>query len=112
MTDYFKKAARYGRSLMVTSAQSPQGRTITGYIGPADGRGTARLAENTRLGKMNKEEYLLIADPSAIIPGETALTVAADGKLYQVLRAEPIFVGGGIGHWEGVLRLKGAAADA
>lgn len=112
MTGYFAAAAPYGRSLTVTSAECPAGRAARGFISPIDAADTENLRKSTSPGKMNREKYLLIAEPAAIAEGETALLIAADGKVFEVLRAEPVYAGGGIGHWEGVLRLKGGASGA
>jgi hypothetical protein len=112
MTDYFGAAAPYGRNLTIASAEYPAGRAARGFISPLDGTDTENLQKYTHPGKMNKEKYLFITGPSAIAEGETRLTVTTDGKYYEVLRAEPVYAAGGIGHWEGVMRLKGGASDA
>jgi hypothetical protein len=76
------------------------------------GANLSDLRRHTHPGRVNQEKYVLITEPNAIVEGETRLTVTVDGKIYEVLRAEPVYVRGGIGHWEGVMRLKGGAADA
>jgi hypothetical protein len=99
MTGYFAAAAPYGLGLTVTSVECPEGRAAKGFISPMDAADTENLRRATRPGRLNREKYLLIAEPSAIAAGETELLVTADGKLYEVLRAEPVYAGGGIGHW-------------
>ncbi|MEG1633332.1 MAG: hypothetical protein RR314_04700 [Oscillospiraceae bacterium] len=106
MTAYFASAALCGRELTIKSAQQPAGRSTRGYIEPIDGSDTLRYSRPTRPGRVNAEEYLLIVGPSGIAEGETEISVTAGGRVYRLLRAEPIYVGGRIGHWEGVLRLK------
>lgn len=112
MTGYFAAAARQGMDLVVTGAGNTAGREVRGYISPIDAADPEKFHKNTRPGRVNGEKYLLIAEPAAIVQGEMGLTVTAAGKVYEVLRAEPVYVGGRLGHWEGVLRLKGGAADA
>lgn len=112
MTGYFDFAAKYGRDLNVKSAECPAGRAARGFISPLHATDTENQRKSTRPGKVRGEKYLLIAEYAAIGDGETEVTVTADGKVYEVLRAEPVYAGENIGHWEGVLRLKGGAADA
>lgn len=109
MTGYFSAAAKVGRDLRVLSAECPAGRTARGFISPIQATDTKNQRKSTRPGKVNYEKYLLIAEPAAITDGETEVVVTAEGKVYELLRAAPVLVGETIGHWEGVLRLKGGA---
>jgi len=109
MKNYFGDAAKRGRALSVRSAECPAGRAARGFVSPLDGTDTENLRTAARPGRINKERYRLIAESAAIVAGETAVVVTADGISYELLRAEPVFVGENIGHWEGVLRLKGGA---
>jgi hypothetical protein len=109
MTGYFGAAARYGLDISVSSAECPSGRPAKGFVSPLHPTETENLRKSTRPGKVNGEKYLLIAEPAAIVRGETDVVVTADGKVFELLRAEPVYTGGTVGHWEGVLRLKGPA---
>ena len=112
MTGYFDFVAKYGRDINVSSAECPEGRSARGFLSPLRGTDTENLRKSTHLGKVRGEKYLIIAEPTAIVDGETEVMVAAEGKVYEVLRTEPVYLSGNIGHWEGVLRLKGGADDA
>ncbi|NCB51059.1 MAG: hypothetical protein EOM54_04145 [Clostridia bacterium] len=112
MTGYFGAAAKCGRDLSVKSAECTAGRAARGLISPLRATDTENLKKSTHPGKVRGEKYLLIAEPAAIEDGETEVMVTADGKVYELLRAAPVYVGKNIGHWEGVLRLKGGADDA
>lgn len=111
MSDYFGPAGLCGRDITIRSAQLPSGRTVRGYIQPMDPRNAGEVRRRLRPGTLNAAEYLLIAGPSALTEGETEVTVSSGGRLYELVRAESFGVGGAVGHWEGVLRLKEAAGD-
>lgn len=107
MTDYYAAAARCGRDMTVRSAQLPSGRSARGYIQPLDPEDTKKYGFAARPGRVDDERYLLIVGPGALVSGETGVTVSSGGRLYELLRAESVSVGGVVTHWEGVLRLKG-----
>lgn len=109
MNGYFGAAAAYGRDIVVSSAQTPAGRAGRGFVQPIDPSDAEKYDRPARPGRADKREYLLIADPSALADGETGVTVTVGGKTYELLRAEGVYVRGELGHWEGVLRLKGGA---
>lgn len=105
---YFAAAARRAREIAVTSAQCPGGRAVRGFIEPLAPTDTDALCRRTKAGTVNGEHYLLLAGPEALLPGETDVTLVCGGETYVLVRAEPVFgAGGAVGHWEGVLRLKG-----
>lgn len=112
MTSYFSAAAKVGREIIIKSVECPAGRAAKGFLSPLNATDTENLRKSTRPGRVKGEKYLLIAEPTAIAAGETEVVVTADGVAYELLRAEPVYVGEILGHWEGVLRLKGGAADA
>jgi hypothetical protein len=107
MSGYFAAPAAYGRSLTLRSAQTPTGRVCRGFVQPIRQGESGDIHAPTLPGRADRREYLLIAEPAALTGGETGVTVTVDGSTYELLRAEAYYVGGALGHWEGVLRLKG-----
>lgn len=107
MSGYFAAPAAYGRTLTVRSAQTPTGRVCRGFVQAVNALDAEASGYPAAPGRADRREYLLIAEPAALTGGETGVTVSVDGKTYELLRAEGYYVGDALGHWEGVLRLKG-----
>lgn len=109
---YFAAAARRAQDMTVKSAQCPAGRAARGFIQPLAETDTEKLRLRTRAGVVNGKRYLLLAGPEALLPGETEVTLVCGDETYALLRAEAVRgAGGAVGHWEGVLCLKGETED-
>ena len=91
------------------------GERIT--IGTAEGRGFISCldADNAQIhrqplapGVKNGSKYRLITNMAGISEGAQ---VQAAGRIYEVLRIEPVRIFGTLSHNECILRLKGESSD-
>ncbi|HHU21921.1 MAG TPA: hypothetical protein GXZ52_00650 [Clostridiales bacterium] len=98
---------KYGSALTLYSDACPEGRKARGFIQPIVFSDTEKLDVRSQAGSVNRCKYLLIAEAGALLPGEKNVSVSSRDWEYSLLRAQPIYVGGRLSHWEGVLRPKG-----
>ncbi|MGI5935763.1 MAG: hypothetical protein ACOX7I_03010 [Oscillospiraceae bacterium] len=107
-----KGIRKYGNTLTICSGACPEGREARGFIQPIAFSSKEMPEVRTAAGSSNRGRYLLIAEAEALLPGERDVSVISGEAEYALLRAQPVYVGGRLSHWEGVLRLKGGAAHA
>lgn len=112
MTDYFAAAAPLGRPLILRSAERPGARSVRGFVQPLSPRDASEQGRPARPGRPDRREYLLLVPAAALEAGETDVIVSDGERVYELLRAEPVYADGTTGHWEGVLRLKGGTGNA
>lgn len=64
---------------------------------------------NTLPGINDKRRFLLVAPPDTLSLAELSMNiiVSHNGLKYELLRAEPMFLGTRLSHWEGTLRCLG-----
>lgn len=103
---------KYGCALTICSDACPEGRKAKGFIQPAALPPAERPEARTAAGSISRGRHLLIAEAEALLPGEKDVTVRFRDEEYILLRAQPVYAGDRLSHWEGTLRLKGVAADA
>lgn len=98
--------ARYGGETLVKTAKCPKGRESFAIFSPLDFAATEKLRMQAKPGALKRAEYIFICDGDGILPGEEVTEVFQRGRVYEVTRVEPIYVGMWLSHWEGIARLK------
>lgn len=92
----------YGEDISVGTAKGK------GFISCLDADNTQIHHEPLAPGVKNGSKFRLITNMSGISEGAW---VQAEGRIYEVLRIEPVRIFGALSHNECILRLKGESED-
>lgn len=92
----------YGEDISVGTA------TGKGFISCLDADNAQIHRQPLAAGVKNGSKYRLITNMGNIVEGAR---VTAAGRIYEVLRIEPVRIFGRLSHNECILRLKGESAD-
>lgn len=93
----------FGREITVAADGKTQ--SFRGIISPLNAKKTDSTRELLPAGLELDLRYYLICEASALSDGRPGKKIAADGAEYELLRAEPVYFGSELSHWEAVLRL-------
>ena len=80
--------------------------TAKTFIQPVIRRGLKENEIITPIGKVNPADYYWFAPGDLALDTEKEITVAADGTVYELIRAEKFKARGKVSHWEGVLKAR------
>lgn len=102
--------AAFGRKLTVSCGKE----TIVsrGIISPLNAKKTNETRELLEAGLDIDLRYFLVCDAEALPDGEPGRKIEIGGAEYELLRAEPVYFGAELSHWEAVLRLLRRWDDA
>ena len=83
--------------------------TFNGCIQPLSHLNDGVYNMNTMPGINDKRRFLLVAPADAMSAADLELEIfiSCNGLRYELLRAEPMYLGTAITHWEGTLRCLG-----
>lgn len=102
--------AAFGRELTVSCGKE----TIVsrGIISPLNAKKTDKTRELLPAGLDVDLRYFLICDAAALPDAEPGRKIGIGGAEYELLRAEPVYFGAELSHWEAVLRFLRRWDDA
>ena len=100
--------ARYGQEVEICR-NGGQAVSCRAFVQPLlERQGTQRTP--TVLGTVCRDRWLYLGDPAQGLDDLAGGWVAWKGKKLDVLRAQPIYVGGELSHWWAVLGLREESA--
>ena len=99
---------QYGQAVEICPGEEAVGIPCKAFVQPVLEK--QEQTAPTPLGCVRQDRWLYLGDPA--VP----LELAADGYVrwqgaeYEVLSAQPVYLGGAVNHWWGVLRRRDAAS--
>jgi hypothetical protein len=98
---------RYGRQVTLIPREGGEENTGLAFLQPIP-RGTdkERLDRPTELGLVREERFLYLGEPELSLEGMEGATLGCEGRCYEILFAQAIWVGCYLSHWRAVLTLQ------
>lgn len=100
---------RYGRAVSLHYGAEPVGVSVRAFLQPVlDRRGDQWQQVPTPLGEARRDRFLYLGPPGVSLEGLEDGYLQCGAVRYEVMQAQPIYVGECISHWWGLLRPRDA----
>lgn len=101
-SDFERFLARYGQCVSVHYRDEPVGVAAHAFLQPLREKNKAQELPSP-LGLAWHDRFLYLGDPGVPLDGLGEGFVECRGERYDVVSAQPVYLGGELSHWWGVL---------